>query len=380
MRVSTPQVISEQHEAYRLYQQGLSRVEIAEQMGIHYESVKRRIQGARKRLALDPELAAKLEARGIVDLAGLHSGWLIDRDENGGGQSLYFYLGPDGPVPLEEHCEIMAEAFKAIPPVTPVEPPENVEKGKVAFFPVADWHLGAVTTESETGAAYNREVAVTRLKDGFMRCQGAIPPCETAIILCLGDLTHANDYKDRTPRSGNVLKVEGTHHANLTLACQTVCWAIDAALMRHGNVIVSVRRGNHDPSTPIALILAIKARYADEPRVSVQDDESDFFLFQKDKLFIAAHHGDGQKPEKMAMAIPHRFRREWGRSDHHYLFTGHLHHTKGDTFGGLYWKQLPALCRVDQHAHQMGYADTGGMMAMHFDTKGGACAEYTVRL
>ena len=370
----------EQDRAVALQIAGLTYGQIAKEMGLTLSAVKRRLTAARKRERLDPLIAQKLAERGVTDLAGLHSGWLMDRDEHGAGQSLYFYLGPDGPISPEEHAEMLAAAFANVPPAPQIKAPEHVAKGKVAFFPVSDFHLGAVITEQEAEAAYNRAIAVARLRSGFSLSHAAIPPAETAIILYNGDTTHANDFKDRTPRSGHVLKVEGSHHSNVTLACECLIWQVDMALERHGEVIVSVRRGNHDPSTPTALILGLKGRYANEPRVTIQDDENDYFLFQRGKLFICAHHGDGQKPEKMALNIPHKFRREWGISDHHYFFTGHLHHTRSDTFGGLYWKQLPALTVLDQHAQQMGYAETGGMLAMLFDTASGACSEFTTRL
>ncbi len=379
-RPSLELVLKEQAQAYALRQEGFSLSEIMEKMGMGRSAVKRRLDGIRKRMRLDPELAARLQAEGIVDLAGLHSGWLINKDENGAGQSLYFYLGPDGPVSPEEHFEAMSEAFASIQPAPAIKAPRHVETGKVAFFPVADWHLGAVATESEVGADYNREIAIERLRDGFSRCHAALPGCETAIVAYVGDVTHANDRKEVTPKSGNRLKVEGSHFQNVTLACQSVIWQVDMARRQHKNVVVVIRRGNHDEDVPVALTLALNARYEKDPRVTVVNDESPYYVFQKGRLFICMHHGDGQKPEKMALAVPHKFRREWGLSDHHYFFTADKHHTKSDTFGGLHWKQLPALCRLDQYAHHQGYADTGGMMAVLFDTETGMAAEFTVRL
>jgi len=378
--VAPETVIQQQEQVLALVSAGASYQQICDETGLSMSAMRRRLACARKRHKIDPHLADKLASRGVTDLAGLHSGWIIDKDEHGAGQSLYFFLGPDGPISPEDHAEMMAAAFADVPPAPEIKAPEHTAKGKVAFFPVSDFHLGAVITDKEAETAYNRAIAVDRLRAGFSLSHAAIPPAETAIILYNGDTTHANDFKDRTPRSGHVLKVEGSHHANVSLACECLIWQIDMARERHGEVIVSVRRGNHDPSTPIALILALKNRYANDPRVTVQDDENDFFVFQRGKLFICAHHGDGLKPEKMALQIPHKFRREWGVSDHHYFFTGHLHHTRSDTFGGLYWKQLPAVTVIDQHAQQQGYAETGGMMAMLFDTAGGACSEFTTRL
>jgi len=374
--------VAEQEEVYRL-KNGPDRLtfrQIADRLGIHYEAVKRRYRLAKKRVQMDPELRRRLEFAGVTDFGSLHSGWIIDKDEKGAGQSLYFYFGKDDKaLSTEEFLDAMRDEFSRIPKVRASKAPRVSEQDGVAFFPLPDWHLGAVVSEKETGVAYNRKIAVERLMEGFSSCHAAIPACGTAIILVLGDMTHANDDRHRTPRSGHPLLVEGTHHQNLLLACQTVCWSIDLALQKHGRVVVSFRKGNHDPQTPVAMLMAVRERYANEPRVQVADDEDAFFSFHHGRLFIAAHHGDGQKLKDLSLSVPYRFRKEWGASDHHYLFTGHHHHQKRDTFGGLHSYQLKAICALDQHANQMGYADTSGMSAFHFSATDGLRAEYTIR-
>ena len=82
----TDKIIQEQDACYAAQQSGKSRDQIAKALGLSRDQVKRRLAGAKKRLRLDPELAARLAAIGITDLAGLHSGWLLEKDKEGSGE------------------------------------------------------------------------------------------------------------------------------------------------------------------------------------------------------------------------------------------------------------------------------------------------------
>lgn len=375
----TAEIIAEQDKLLEMKLAGKSRQDMMAATGLSFRAVRRRLDAAYKRARLDPTIADRLAHLGVTDLAGLHSGWLINKDKKGSGESLYFYLGPDE-VDKEAYIEALSDAFENVPPAPPIEAPEYVVKNTLAFFPIADWHLGAAITESEGGREYSPSIGVQRLRTAFGRCHAAIPPSETAVIAWLGDTTHADNAKNQTPRSGHPLQVSGSHHSNVALACHSLIWQVDMALAKHKEVIVTIRRGNHDPGTPVALILGLQGRYRDEPRVTVLDDESPWMCIRRGKVLLIGHHGDGIKPAELALTIPALFRDDWGKSEFPYLFTGHLHSRKSEEFGAIRWQQLPALGVNDQYASDMGYTDTGGMLAMCFDTKSGAASEFSVRL
>jgi len=279
-----------------------------------------------------------------------------------------------------EIADAVRDRLLDIPPAPAVVQKEEAVKDRVTLFITADWHFGASVTAEEAGRDYNREIAVEMLREGFTACHAAHPAGETALVLWNGDTTHADNNLHRTPRNQHPLLVEGTHQQNLLTAEEQADWQVQMALAKHDKVIFSAKLGNHDHNTPAVLVAGMRARYRDNPRVTVIEDEDPFFCYQHKRLFIAAHHGDGQKPEKMALGLPYRFRREFGRSDFHYFFTSHKHHAASDTFGALHWYQTPALCRIDQHASHMGFADTCGMMSMSFDAEHGTCSHLLKRM
>lgn len=275
--------------------------------------------------------------------------------------------------------ERMAVAFESIPAAPPIIQSETSAAGKIALFPQSDVHMGVDITADRGGTTYNPDLALERMRDGFAQTHAAIPACETAIILDNGDLTHANDDKDATPRSDHRLKVTNSHRKNLELCVIAKDWQIQMALERSERVIYRSNRGNHDPNTPDTVGIALKLRYRDEPRVTIDDSERETWIYQRGLVFLAAHHGHGIKPEKLAANIPPNFPEDFGRSRFWYLLTGHLHNPRQDTFGAFTWFQLPAICAMDQHTADMGYNDTAAMRAMMFCERAGLKHDMTVR-
>lgn len=349
----------------------------ADELGLKKTGLEYRIKVGRARgLDVDPAIRAGMAATGMTSVPP--GGWIKSTkpDENGLTYSFRFTAGQEDEAAALDR---IAAAFSTIPAAPPIIQSEHSQEGKIAFFPQSDVHMGVEITADRGGTDYNPDIALERMRDGFAQTHAAIPPCETAIILDNGDLTHANCDKDATPRSDHRLKVTNSHRKNLALSATAKAWQIDMALQRSARVIYRSNRGNHDPNTPDAVGLALQHRYHNEPRVLIDQTERDTWVYQRGAVFLAAHHGHGIKPEKLAANIPPNFPAEFGASRFWYLFTGHLHNPRQDTFGAFSWFQLPAICAMDQHTSDMGYTDTAAMRAMMFCERAGLKHDMTVR-
>ena len=363
-----------QREAYEAVQKHGTIRAAARALGKNYTPVHYCYNAAKRKLELDPAIHDSMTAVGTGLVPAL--AWAKTKSEDGTSYSVL--LKP--PQEAEsDYIDRLAEAFSDIPVAPPIIQSEHSQEGKIAFFPQSDVHMGVEITADRGGVDYSPDIALERMKDGFAQTHAAIPPCETAIILDNGDLTHANDDKDATPRSDHRLKVTNSHRKNLALSATAKAWQIDMALQRSARVIYRSNRGNHDPNTPDAVGLALQHRYHNEPRVVIDQTERDTWIYQRGAIFLSAHHGHGIKPEKLAANIPPNFPLEFGASRFWYLFTGHLHNPRQDTFGAFQWFQLPAICAMDQHSADMGYTDTAAMRAMMFCERGGLKQDMTVR-
>lgn len=364
-------------EALQAYEQVGTYYGAARLIGIPRETLRHRITKAKEAgVNLSDGIRNAIAAAKVTPGEARH-GWSKVEDEDGNNHSV-FWKTPE--IPPEDYAKAIIDAMQAMPPAPRISPPAKVSENTVNLYAIADWHRGATISQDEAGHEYSPDIADQRLRDGMSKAMGFLPPAKTGIILFNGDTTHANDDKDATPRSGNRLKVAGSHHSNLTGALNMSIWSIDMMLQIHDEVIVSLKKGNHDPNTPSWLITALEQRYRDEPRIKFDCPENVWFSFQRGEVFICAHHGHGVKPADLAQTAMYKFRRQIGEASKLTMYTAHRHHSKSDTFGGMLWRQLPALCLMDQHGTEEGYTDTSAMYAASFDTLTGRRTETEIQV
>jgi len=352
-----------------------SRKAASAHLGLPKNTFESRLNVAiRRGFADDPAIARAKQAIG-TNLSPVLT-WVKTKNENGTSHSVL--LRPESVYP-QTLAERIREALEDVPAAPPIVHSEKSASGKIAFFPHSDVHIGVQIDADRGGREYTPEIAIERLRDGFSECHAAIPPCETAIILNNGDMTHANDDRDVTVKSQHRLKVSGSHRSNLSLAVTATVWQIDTALQRAERVIYRPNRGNHDPNTPDTLSIALSLYYRQNPRVTIDQSEREIWVYQQGLVFLAAWHGDKRRPEDVCRDIPPNFPAEFGASRYWYGFSGHFHGPKQGTHAGIHWFQLPAVCSLDQHSADANYNDTAAMRAMLFCERSGLKNDITVR-
>lgn len=348
-----------QREALEAYETHGSQRKAAQALGITRFSLRDRLVAAWKHQALDPAIKGAMQEAGMQDAEVLHSGWIKTE-----GASLYFQ------VPSKETTSIVdriKDALADLPAVAPVEPPEHVLSDLLTVYPIADAHIGMMAWGRETGEDYNTRIAVERLQSWMARAVAASPASDTAIILDVGDLTHADDQSNMTPRSKHILDVDTRHFRTIEMTISALATCVDLALTKHKKVIVRVLPGNHNPQAYLAVLFAIAERYRDEPRCEVQKVPGEFFVHQWGKCLIAAHHGDKAKADRIVMYLADEHAEAWGQTRHRFLFTGHLHHHKSADIGGCKWEQLRAVTAKDAYAASHAYASRAQLQAITYD-------------
>jgi hypothetical protein len=351
-------------------------------LGLNYNTLQSRIKKAKER-----GLHLSGGARNSMNLSGLgglevKGGWIgVFNDEGVKIGNNQWGAPKSKEASSESVAEKIAATLSGIVAIPEIIMGSRPRKDVVNLFANSDFHLGAVMPAGKGHRAYNREIAVERVKAGFSELHGSLSPADTAIILDNGDRLHANDDRDVTVKSGHRLKVEGSHGSNFLLGLETSIWQIEMALTTHNEVIYQANPGNHDPNIPQPLLVALQMRYLNNPRVKIDTEESHLSIFQRGRVFISSHHGHGQKPPALSASIQHTFRKQYGVSDFHYLYTGHLHSEKSDTFGGMQWTQLPSIVSTTQYEEEMGFTDTSGIYGASFDTANrGRFKEISLRL
>lgn len=236
-----------------------------------------------------------------------------------------------------------------------IAPPESVNEDLLSVYPIADQHNGLLAWGQESGESYDLKIGAARLRSTMAGVVSQAPPSTQGLILNLGDWQHNDDQKNMTPRSGNLLDVDGRYPKVLRYSFELLRDCIDLALQRHQQVIVKNIPGNHDPHASIALTLALSAFYEKNERVTIDDKPGDFFFHRFGKTLIGAAHGHKCKPDRMAMTMAVRCREDWGQTDFHYFYYGHIHQEVAREVGDVRCESFQTLAAKDSFAAGAGY-------------------------
>lgn len=361
-----------QARVWELSQAGQSLTEIASELGMTVNAAAKLRQRAKKWAGEDPAITAARQAVNTNMTPTL--AWAKTKNEDGTSYSVL--LRPD--TVDEDVVDRIREAVEGIEPAAPVAAPEYVMEDMASLYLIADAHIGMMAWGHETGEDYSTKKAAGRVKEWVARCVEASPPSETAIILDVGDYTHANDATNMTQRSKHVLDVDTRHFRTMDLAIDALGAAIESARAKHRKVIVRILPGNHNPDAYLCVLFAIAERYRDEPRVEVQKVPGEFFVWQFGEVMIAAHHGDKAKAAQIVHFVADEYAKIWGQTKHRFLFTGHLHHHKSQDIGGMKWEQLRATTARDNFATSHAFCARAQMQAITFHRQHGEAQRVSV--
>lgn len=346
--------IAQQEAAAKLQRDGKKREEIAQILNISLSAVKRRLAAHRKRERLDPELAARLAERGVTDLAGLHSGWLIEKDKDGAGQSLYFYLGPD-----EERldfAEAVREALEDVCPLPPLQRPASPRNKLCNAIALADLHVGAEYGDPGFEGMFKSVVddLVSRL-----------PEAEKAVVIELGDLLDANDHKGVTPASGNHCDVIRENPLKNTVTAINLCrYLIQRLAERHSEVEFHLLRGNHDETAYIGVMVALGEHFRETDHVNIVVSDDEFRVVSWGKCAIFPHHGDKAKWPELKDVFADQFPDEWAAAKAwRAIWTAHFHHDRLRDLIGVVCEHFRTLRAPTKWAQRLGLFSRGSLTA-----------------
>ena len=352
----------DERQALKLYDSGMSHRDIMAEMSLASRHVARHmIDRAKKKVSLDsmnPGISTAMGELG-VDLSNLRGGWLKNKTA-----SLRFDVPRDQMKEQETIVEIMIEAFQdRLEKVPPTQAPWGTSKDLLTKYVLADLHMGMFSYAEETGEDYDLKIAEDLLTSSISQLLESTPNSETAMILNLGDVFHANDHKGMTPYSGNILDMD-TRFAKIAVATvRAIRYCIETALQKHGKVIFGSIPGNHDVDQSHWLAIALMCAYENEPRVEILWSPSHWLKYRHGRNLIVAHHGDRVNFNRLVLAMAEKFSEEWGQTYWRFLDTGHVHHEREQEIGGALCRSYRTLAAKDAHADQSAYTSKRSLTA-----------------
>lgn len=276
-------------------------------------------------------------------------------------------------------AESVRAAFEGyVPYSTPA--PKETRADLVSVYPLADFHVGLLAWENETGASYDTNIARTTILDAMSNLVHATLPSKKAVVLGLGDLLHFDGFEAKTERSGNALDTDSRYPKVLETAVEIVMQIIEMALANHDEVDVRVLQGNHDNRAAIAVSLALYFAYRDNSRVLVDNSPSYHWYKRYGKVFLSATHGDKTKMDAMPLLMAVDRPEDWAASTRRRVFTGHIHHERLREVGGVVVESLRSPVAKDAYHTFAGYRAGRSVYSYTFWTDGSRMAKMEFEL
>lgn len=250
----------------------------------------------------------------------------------------------------------------------------------LTLYPLPDLHLGMMSWGAETGESYDLKIAETLIRQSMDRLIAASPASETAVILGLGDLFHANDQSNRTPRSGHQLDVDGRFPKVLRAGVNLMMHIIGRAAQKHPRVVVRILPGNHDPESSLALAVALSVFYAGNIRITIDDSPSPHWYMRHGKVLLAGTHGHTLKPPAMAMLLATDRPADWGASVYRHMVFGHVHHESAKEIGGVRVESFSSPAAKDTYATAGGYRSGRALNAITYHAEHGEISRNRVNI
>lgn len=276
------------------------------------------------------------------------------------------HLNPDGSIKSQwvktsaqnDERAAWLEAIRSLgeelPRYTPIAAPAYLNDDLCAVYPVGDPHAGQLSWHEDAGDNFDLEIAEQRLVSAFGHLIALAPPAAEALVIFIGDNTHADGQANTTTR-GTRVDVDGRMVKVARTFVRIARRAVDAALAKHGHVTLVIERGNHDELISAMLALALSIAYEDDERVTVDVSPEMFHWFRFGANLIGTHHGDKVKPMDLLGVMAVDRADDWSATRHRRFYLGHYHHQIVKEVPGLICEYLPTLASSDAWHRSMGY-------------------------
>ena len=260
----------------------------------------------------------------------------------------------------------------------PTPAPKNVSEHLCNLYTLTDCHVGMRSWKHETGENWDLSIAEHTLLSAFSHLVRSTPKAKVAFVNQLGDFLHFDSLSPTTPTSGHVLDADSRYSKVVKVATKILRCVIDEALKTHGQVIVLLAEGNHDPASSVWLRHLFSLLYENEPRVKVIDSEIPYYAHKHGEVMLAFHHGHLKKNDQLPLLFAAQYPAIWGETKKRYCHTGHWHHEQVKEHNGMKVTQHPTIAARDAYASRGGWVADRQITAITYHERFGQVGSTTV--
>jgi hypothetical protein len=369
-----------QAEIVRLFESGMNKTEIGRSLGITRETVKSALKvisdrAAKQGYSPDHDMVHTVPP-GFV-LKGVST---LYNDE-GKPVSQWVKSMADKEAQFQMMIERIELACEGIRPWEPVEKPKATQDDLLSLLVITDFHLGSYCWGQETSEDYDTNIARDLFLSSIKEMIDSTPKSKIGLLCNLGDFLHWDGLDQLTPTGKHLLEGDSRYSRIVDIAMTVMNEAVRMMLEKYEQVVFVCAEGNHDIAGSIWLRKFIRKLYANEPRLTVIDNDFPYYAYRHGEIMLCFHHGHKVKMDRLPKVFSSepRFRQDWGRSKVAYIHSGHYHSERVLEDAGAITEQHPTLASRDSYATRLGLMSQRGAKVITYDSTDGEVARITVR-
>jgi hypothetical protein len=288
------------------------------------------------------------------ELAGVST--LVGSDGKAIGQWVKALRSPERTDPFRALDAVVRFVRQEVPALPPTPAPSIAKPDLMNMFVWGDPHIGLLSHARETGDNFDLKIACADLRTSVDLLVERAPAASHATFVEVGDLWHAQDDLQRTPRGQNKLDVDGRRAKILDEGLATVVYMVRRLLATHETVTVVLVPGNHDPDMAIITRALLSAVFQDEPRIRILDNADPWIYLPWGRNLFLFNHGDKRaKPQELGEIMLADRPELVGHCTNRYALTGHVHHKNRAEVRWGWWESFNSLCAQDFWHRGEGY-------------------------
>jgi hypothetical protein len=238
---------------------------------------------------------------------------------------------------------------------SPIKSRPMESKGNYAVvLSPTDLHFGKYGWVDEVGQTYDLDTAEARVLGKTEELLCRLPSKPDKFFVGVGSDWFHVDNDIGTTTKGTAQDMAATPAQILMQGCNLARKHIDL-LRTVSDVELVFMGGNHDRHTSIMLMMYLDAYYKTCEDVSITLSPNIRQYVTYGNNLIGFTHGDGKVMNKLSSLMANEARKDWGNTQNHLWFHGHLHHQSVKEMGGCLIFQLPSLAGEDRYHSRNGY-------------------------
>jgi hypothetical protein len=294
-------------------------------------------------------------------------------DASGRVDHQYFTSKPEKVAQWRAFEAAVERLLAGVPAAQPMPEPAGVcDLDLMGMLNWGDSHFGMLSWGEETGADHDLTIATRDFRMATKMAIDRAPMCARFLLVNQGDLFHAQDDRQVTPRSGHKLDVDTRFAKIFERVLEELIVAVDYALARFKRVKFVGIPGNHDPMMAFMVASYLRAWYRNEPRVDIDPGRKPFaYEVFGDVLLGFAHGPSVTRIERLPGIMTTDQAEAWGRAKFREWHIGDIHHVTAREFAGVTVWSHGILPPKDAWTNEAGYRAEQRMMQTTFHRKYG---------